>query len=281
MRSQVLLAVAALGLLTMGATAIPDLGAHICTSADPPVCVSLDRFQPVVIAPSKICGLGAPPMALPELPVGTLFAADFDAASPGSINTVGSTNYWHVTTFAGQGIDQGHSGPGRLYYGVERPQGGSFNFGRTYGAVTFTQPLVIPTAGETIITWNEKWEVEWGGFGIYDAMGVQLVDSATTGFLQVGGSAGNPLGQRTLCLSDPIDPVPQSADPGTGIPSCSPDIFSPCATPPAWGLRHEFVDDQYKGRTVYLRFAFDAMDSLYNDFLGWMIDDVNVITIGG
>lgn len=268
MRNQVLLAVAALGLLTMGASAIPDLKA-------------LDRFSPVVLAPSKICGLGAPPLALPELPMGTLFSTDFSTV-PAFALTASSTNYWHVTNFAGQGIDQGHSGPGRLYYGVERPNGGTFNFGRTLGAITFTQPISIPANGETVITWTEKWETEWGGFGIYDAQGVQLANSPSESFLIPGMLNANsgPINPRTLCLSGPIDPLPQTADPGTGIPACSPSIASPCATPPMWMLRHEFVDDQYKGKTVYLRFAFDAMDSLYNDFMGWMVDDVNVITIG-
>lgn len=264
MRSQVLFAVAALGLLTMSAAAIPDLKA-------------LDRPSPVVLAPSKVCGLGAPPAALP---LGSVFSTDFDSSSPASVLTVGSTNYWHVTSFSGQGLDAGHSGPKRLYYGVERPQGGTFNFGRTYGAITFAQPIAIPAAGETVITWNEKWEVEWGGFGIYDAMAVQLVPSPNYAYTQAGGPAGSAISTWTLCLSDPLDPVPQSTDPGTGIPACSPDIFTPCANPPTWIGRFEFVDDRYKGTTQYLRFNFDAMDSLYNDFLGWQVDDINVVTVG-
>lgn len=266
MRMQALLALFAVAVMASAAVAIPDLR-------------TLDKYAPIVLAPSKVCGIGAVPAALP-LPVASLFSTDFEAGAPPAVLTAGSTNYWHTTTFAGQGIDAGHSGAQRLYYGVERPQGGSFNFGRTYGAITFTQPLAIPATGETIITWSEKWEVEWGGFGIYDAMGVQLVSSPTAGYQTAGGPSGGPINPNTLCLSDALDPVPQSTDPGTGIPSCSPDLVSPCVSPPTWWVRHEFVDDAYKGRTVYLRFNFDAMDSLYNDFLGWMIDDVNVVTVG-
>lgn len=266
MRNQVLLAVACVASLAMTATAIPELKA-------------LDRYGRVIVAPSKVCGLGAPPLAL-DLPVGTLFSTDFDASDPAKVLTASSTNYWHVTAFAGQGVDAGHGGPNRLYYGVERPQGGSFNFGTTKGAVTFTQPIAIPATGETLITWSEKWEVEWGGFGLYDAMGVQLVASPLEAYASAGGPVSGPINTKTLCLSDPLDPVGQDTDPGTGIPSCSPNIFTPCVSPPAWGLRHEFVTDSYKGKTVHLRFNFDAMDSLYNDFLGWMVDDVNVITVG-
>lgn len=259
-----LLALLAVGLLVATATAIPELR-------------PFDRYGQVILAPSKVCGVGAPPAALPA---GALFRTDFDASSPGTVLTAGSTNYWHVTAFAGQGVDVGHGGPKRLYYGVERPQGGTFNFGRTYGAVTFTQPLAIPATGETVLTWSEKWEVEWGGFGIYDAMAVQLVASPTEAYSTAGGPASGPIHPKTLCLSSPLDPVGQDTDPGTGIPACSPDLVSPCVAQAAWFTRHEFVTDAYKGQTVYLRFNFDAMDSLYNDFLGWMIDDINVVAVG-
>lgn len=260
MRIQALLALAAALAFLAPATAFPE--------------VLPSRYSPLIVVPGKVCGTGAPPIALGSV-AGVGFSTDFDAGVPGYVLSTSSTNYWHVTGFAGQGVDVGHSGAKRLYYGVERPQGGSFNFGRTYGAITFTQPIAIPKTGETFITWLEKWEVEWGGFGLYDVMAVQLVTSPTASFV-----TGFPIPAQTICISDPVDPQTQGMDPGTGIPSCSPNIGSPCGHPPLWGPRYAAVPDKYEGQTLYLRFQFDAMDSLYNDFLGWMLDDVNVLTPG-
>jgi hypothetical protein len=260
--------------------ALPLLLALVLPAAAIPDLSPLDQYggrslTSPVVTPSKYCGVGNPPVDGGK----ALFGTDFETAPP-AVKTAGSTNFWHVTSFAGQGLEPGHSGAMRLYYGVERPQGGTFNFGRTFGAITFAQPIAIPATGETLITWNEKWEVEWGAFGVYDAMAVQLVDSPAQPYSSAGGPAGGPIHALSLCLSSPWDPVPQSADPGSGIPACSPNLAAPCASPPAWMPRHEFVDDHLKGRVKYLRLNFDAMDTLYNDFLGWMVDDVRVLQLG-
>ncbi len=49
---------------------------------------------------------------------------------------------------------------------------------------------------------------------------------------------------------------------------------------PVW-IYHNIDISQYVGQKVHIQFDFQTLDSLYNGFRGWFIDDVKVLDTPG
>jgi hypothetical protein len=45
---------------------------------------------------------------------------------------------------------------------------------------------------------------------------------------------------------------------------------------PTWAQAGPISLSTWAGQSIYLRFRFDSVDSLYNDFLGWAVDNIQI-----
>lgn len=153
-----------------------------------------------------------------------------------------------------------------FWYGQK--QTGSFNGsdpGECEGASS-TGALTSPAIGlggvpdPVRLTFKTYWDIESvnpnaGGFDLMTIL-MSVDDGAT--FERVG---------RLNPLSDPAGisnraPIPYSS---TGFNS-----------PPLWVQQESIALPNAGGKTIILRFEFDTNDGLFNDFRGWMIDDIAI-----
>lgn len=222
-------------------------------------------YEPLPAPPS--CGVAA---AAPD--VATVYDESFEGTHGWTVtstplarsgNTV-ATNLWRVSTFAGPGDDAGHNGASRLWFG--NPTSGTFNNGHVAG--TMQSPPVDLPLSPAVLVWAEKWQTE--SLKGYDHLWVELTDEAGKIHL--------------LCHSNSqVRADPDGIGGGSFQTSCSPNIVTPCkigaygATPMAWMTRSVPIPATLLGSVVRVQFTFDSSDPAANWFMGWMVDDVQIV----
>lgn len=195
-------------------------------------------------------------------------------------------NLWHVSDRAGPGADPPGVYGQRLYFGLpaESTLGipGTYHLdddrGRHVAGTAQSPPIQLPEEIALVLTFHTKWAVEW--LKGYDHLWVELMDED---------------GQvHILCTANAFD----RGDGTSGgnehrIGSCSPVLFGPCPTGdpfspsgepndypvdglPGWETRTVAIPDRFAGQEVHLRFTFDSADGVANQFMGWMVDDVQI-----
>ena len=148
------------------------------------------------------------------------------------------------------------------------PLDGGFSVSDNSGELI--SPLIdlstVATSTPLSLTFKTWWEIESvnpnsSGF---DLMTVELSTD--------GGSTFTPI-SRLNPLSDPQSisgdnsPIPFS---NTGYNNA-----------PAWAQQENIPLDGAQGQTIQLKFTFATVDSLFNGFRGWMIDDLQIQDIAG
>lgn len=184
-------------------------------------------------------------------------------------------NLWNVTSFEGYGPDGGHSQPNRLYFGhINGPHEGSVS-GVNHTAGTAKGPSVtLPSSDQVYLSFATKWHVEW--LRGYDHLWVEAESDGEVHLLCTANAhvRGDPTSSGDTHGVGSCSPLDQ------GIP-CPPLEDSPAQTPskwPAWETRIVEVPPYLLGETIQLRFTFDSADEVANDFMGWMVDDVQLGT---
>jgi immune inhibitor InhA-like protein len=145
---------------------------------------------------------------------------------------------WHLST--GRGTQSGHSPGASFYFGQgEGPGGGgNYNVGNTAGSIT-SGPIALPNRPGLALAFNYVLQTE--GNGSFDVASVQV--SAN------GGATFTTIASSTSPTSLPLSGVWRNAS------------FSLAA---------------FAGQTVLIRFNFDTVDGISNNFEGWYVDDVQV-----
>lgn len=195
---------------------------------------------------------------------GAFYTQDFEGTHgftfTGTSLASGTTNLWHVTSYAGGGDDTGHTQPKRLYYG--RDAQGDYDVGHSAG-VAQSPVITLPSSGDVYLGFATKWQTEW--LKGYDHLWVELQDTSPGGRIHL------------LCTANAYDRADPSGGAGeTIIPSCSPYHFTPCPAEVGWAWEQRFIPlpDSLLGKDVRIRFTFDSADDKANPYMGWMVDDV-------
>lgn len=177
-----------------------------------------------------------------------------------------SPNLWRVTNWPGEGLDEGHDAPARLYFGD--PATSDYNLDEHVAGVAQSPAISLPAGdGDLHLVFETKWETEW--LKGYDHLWVE---------------AEGPDGRtHILCTANALDRADgTSGGDFHGIGSCSPYLFTPCPATAgvdmAWETRSIPLPDAWKGESIHLRFTFDSADGVANEFMGWMIDDIRIGT---
>ncbi|MCA1813691.1 MAG: hypothetical protein LC624_07040 [Halobacteriales archaeon] len=261
-------------------------------------------------APALALGPGVPPLITPDARnpcfTGTVAGAavydeGFEAGAAGwtTRGTTGRPDLWHATTFAGNGSANDallHGGPGRLYYGIENAQGGTYNTSRRPNEGDMRSPLLRAPAGPAAVLVNTKWHVEWDRPWLVDSMqlGYAVGDGARVAMCSMGnGFAGDtnyvigygyyqtsPFGQAapTGCeysLESPQNPCRAARD------RLHEDIVFDLAPAIAlWEPRWFPLPAEAQGRDVRVSLWFQTGDAIVDDAMGWMVDDVQVVALG-
>ena len=163
--------------------------------------------------------------------------------------TSGTTCWWYGEDVTG------------TFIGADYPVQEALSGGTSLSANTgdLISPMIdLSNVNTAILSFNTWWEIEGVDTPNYDLMHVEISTD--------GGSTFQTLGNL-----NPLD-------------DANTDSFIPYSTsgvnqPGVWG-RFYFDLSQFAGSTVNIRFRFDTVDSLYNGFRGWFIDDVQVNTEG-
>lgn len=181
----------------------------------------------------------------------------------GAVDTWSKSSIWHVTTFAGAGEDgdlDDHSGQARLYFGSDAT--GTFDTGAAISGTATSIAAGLPPGDLMSLKFASKWAIEAVEPTSFDIMTVEVLDSASTQL------AACTLNSQISAFGGPSDAV------------CS-DGISPggtyCPSPayPQWEWRGLGFTAPLDG-VVAVRFSFSTGDNLYNNFMGWMIDDVRI-----
>ncbi|HIK51512.1 MAG TPA: choice-of-anchor J domain-containing protein, partial [Oscillatoriales cyanobacterium M59_W2019_021] len=156
-------------------------------------------------------------------------------------NTGGAVaGLWHLST--GRGNQPGHSADDSLYFGTGEgvDGGGNYDVGHTAGRVT--SPVIDLTGiGSAELSFNY----------ILASEGGNPWDSARVLISQDGG------------VFEPIaSNVSELVDPTTGWTNATVDLSA------------------YAGSNIEIRFDFDTIDSIGNNFEGWYVDDIVVTEVG-
>src|SRR5262245_27906144 len=149
---------------------------------------------------------------------------------------------WHLST--GRGTQSGHSPVTSFYFGRgEGPDGGgNYNVGNTVGTIT-SEPIALPNSPGLGLTFNYVLQTE--GNGSFDVASVQVSNNGGATFTTIASSA------------------------------------SPAQLPLSGAWRNaSFSLAAFAGQTVLIRFSFDMVDSIANNFEGWYVDDVQVTAPG-
>src|SRR5262245_11173650 len=182
--------------------------------------------------------------AAPPVPLQTF---DFESGPQGFVINNGPqpghvAGLWHLST--GRGTQTGHSPVTSFYFGQgEGPGGGgNYNVGNTAGTIT-SGPIAIPNAPGVAMAFNYVLQTE--GNGSFDQASVQVSNN--------GGATFTTIASSTSPLSLPLSSTWRNTS------------FSLAA---------------FAGQTVLIRFSFDTIDGILNNFEGWYVDDVQVTTPG-
>jgi len=248
---------------------------------------------PIGILSGGPCGIGDPGG---EAFLSQDFETGMDDWSLAS--TAGRPNLWHLTTFAGNGSadDQFHGGPGRMYYGVENEHGGTYNTSRMRNQGELRSPPFVVPSGTVAVALNTKWHVEWDRPAIIDSMQLGVVRAGfpremlcTFGNQWAGHSnmvigygyyQNSPSGQAimTACeyaLETPHNPCRVTQD-YAGV-NANFDL-APVTT--MWEPRFVLLPSDLAGQTIQVSFYFQTGDAIVDDAMGWMVDDVRVVSLG-
>src|SRR5262249_17645288 len=145
---------------------------------------------------------------------------------------------WHLST--GRGSQSGHSPVSSFYFGQgEGPGGGgNYNVGNTAGTIT-SGPIALPNNPGVGLAFNYVLQTE--GNGTFDQASVQVSNN--------GGATFTTIASSTNPAQLPLSGVWRSAS---------------------------FSLAPFAGQTVLIRFSFDTLDSILNNFEGWYVDDVQL-----
>src|SRR5262249_2471574 len=146
---------------------------------------------------------------------------------------------WHLST--GRGSQAGHSATHSFYFGQgEGPNGGgNYNVGNTAGNIT-SAAIALPGSGPITPSFNYVLQAE-GNSGSFDLATVQVSTNGGASFSTIASSAN-------------AAQLPLSA---------------------TWRAA-SFDLSAFAGQTIRLRFNFDTVDSVLNNFEGWYVDDVQL-----
>jgi hypothetical protein len=155
----------------------------------------------------------------------------------------GGTGLWHYTTDAGvKGVDDLNGANHAAYYG--RDDGGTPNYStgaRTDGMLTLVTPVISLTGVVAVRVECDYWrEVENFGNGGYDKTYVQV---------KLGDGDWHTIWERDsgdACVDEWI----------------SEEAISPFLTGGA--------------TTMLIRFVFDSVDRWYNNYVGWLVDNIKI-----
>ncbi len=169
-----------------------------------------------------------------------VLVASIDFESDPGLSTTG---FWHRTA-ACAAADPGHSQPMALYYGIDAQC--TFANGFTNSGTATLPPMSLADVGPPIVL-HLNYFLETEGLNPFDAATVEV---------SVGGGpyqivAGNHPSAGSESLSDPSS-----------------------------GWTPLVVDlSAHVGSTVRLRFGFNTLDSAFNSFAGFYVDDVEVFSL--
>src|SRR5262249_31686398 len=145
----------------------------------------------------------------------------------------------------GRGAQSGHSPATSFYFGQgEGPGGGgNYNVGNTAGTIT-SGPITLPNNPGVGLAFNYVLQTE-GNNPTFDLASVQVSNNGGATFTTIASSANS--------AQLPLSSVWRNAS------------FSLAA---------------FAGQTVLIRFSFDTVDSVLNNFEGWYVDDVQLTAPG-
>ena len=173
---------------------------------------------------------------------GVIFSENFDGGTGGFVidNGFGSGGgLWHRSSGRSADGDPNHTPPNSLYYGQnEGPLGGGdYDTGFTNGGAVFSPTVSLPIDGPIQLSFNHLLQTE--GDSAWDIAEVSV--DAGSGFVTLLSTENHTL--------------------------------SPLGTGGGWETVE--VDlTPFAGNFVTLRWSFDTLDDILNDFEGWYIDDV-------
>jgi hypothetical protein len=204
-----------------------------------PMLAGTGSFVPLVGQAERGAVLGTADAS----PVGVeLYSEHFDDGLGGFVidNNFGSGNgLWHLTTIGRTADgDPNHSRPGSLYFGQGEGAlgGGSYGTATAVGGAVRSPVFTLPAAGPLTLTFRSLIEVE----ASFERLSVVVMDES---------------GRTTV------------------LPTSSASL--PDTTLGAWQT-FEIDLTSFAGTDIQLEFTFDTVDSTFNDFEGWYIDDVIV-----
>jgi hypothetical protein len=151
-----------------------------------------------------------------------------------TIDNTGS-GLWHLS--GRRGTIAGHSRTNSMYYGIaEGTNAATYDTGSPNRGSFTTPPInLVGTPGRILLTFNHLLDREESSPANYDVARLEVSNNGGASFTTVGGPFSS-----------------------TGE-----------------AFRRETVDlSAYRGHTVLLRFNFDTVDHLANDFEGWYVDDL-------
>lgn len=265
------------------------------------IALSILLLAPAAAALWPIAGIaGGGPCGIGDPGGSVVLAAGFEAGAEGwtTVSTVGRPNLWHVTTFAGNGSANDalfHGGPGRWYYGNENEHGGTYNTSRTRNQGDLRSPAFTVPSGTVAVALNTKWHVEWDRPAIIDSMQLGVVNAAgvrtmlctfgnpwagySNTVMGYGYYQNSPTGNAilTACeysLESPQNPCRLTQDWGDANTDFD---LAPVTT--MWEPRFVLLPASLAGQTIRVSFFFTTGDAIVDDAMGWMVDDVRVVTL--
>jgi hypothetical protein len=173
----------------------------------------------------------------------TVFSTDLESGTAGFVvnNNTGlsgrGTGLWHLST--GRGSQSGHSATHSFYYGKGEGAGGGGNYDTgVANAGYLTSPsIALPANAQISAGFNYVLQTErFSGFDNADLL------------VSTNGGVSFSLLTR----------------------------YSVTAESSVWRAATPVNLSAYAGQTVQLRWSFDTVDSLNNDFEGWYVDDIQV-----
>src|SRR5215831_7783747 len=173
---------------------------------------------------------------------------DFESGQQGFVINNGPqpghvAGLWHLST--GRGTQSGHSPVTSFYFGRGEGPGGGGNYdvGNTAGTIT-SGPIALPNNPGVALSFNYVLLTE-GNNPTFDLASVQVSNNGGATFTTIASSANS--------AQLPLSSVWRNAS------------FSLAA---------------FAGQTVLIRFSFDTVDSVLNNFEGWYVDDVQLTAPG-
>ena len=144
---------------------------------------------------------------------------------------------WHLST--GRGSQSGHSATTSLYFGQgEGPNGGgNYNTGARVAGTVTSPSIALPAGSSDVVNFNYVLQTE--GLSSYDQAQLQVSTN--------GGASFSTLAS-----------------------------YNAVAESSAWKSATPVSLSAFAGKTIQLRWSFDTIDSIANNFEGWYVDDVIV-----